>query len=369
MCLVADPWQALSVATVGQSLALQSPVCWKVLRDRGAQITFAAAADAWVPCLRREGAFRPLTASRGALSGAHLAYWYEVNRLLREHTWDLVQIQAPISGALTRLAPNLRLARKVLYVAHGFHFHRDATKVTNFAVSQLEKVLAKRCDAVAVVSKEDFEDARLLNFDDFTVLWHLPGAGVDMNRFSTRSRPIPNLPEGYALFCGDFIERKNPLLAVDAVTLVNKRGRPLPLVMIGSGPLLPRVEARAAWLADRGYFMHIPMTDKVAEYMAGAGIHLLPAWQEGLPRVVMEAMASGVYTIATSNRGTRELLAAGGGSLMARSSSAQDWAAAIESSISRPVPSHVIDFVIRNYSLSAFSASYSALLDALGVPG
>ena len=123
----------------------------------------------------------------------------------------------------------------------------------------------------------------------------LPGAGVDLSKFETAD-PIEPFGRPHILFCGDLITRKNPVLAVEAVDEAYRRGLDVPLVVIGAGHLAEEVRSAAGRLIADHRFLHIERTENVHGYMRGAGLHLMPGLQEGVPRVVIEAMAAGVPT-------------------------------------------------------------------------
>lgn len=357
--------KVLAIATMSQSLALQSPASWDELIEGGADITFAAARDRWSDQLEEWGTYVELPGARRPVSLDHVRFMRECNRLLASRRWDLIQLQTPIASTLARLTPQLGNAHRVVYVAHGFHFHADARPLTNAIVRRLETELARRCDAVAVVAKEDFAAAAASGIDRHTLLWQLPGAGVDTASFAAAA---PEQPFGtpHALFCGDMIRRKNPVLAVETALELHARGHPFPLVLIGTGPLLDDVLSRSAPLVSAGLLLHVPWTDRVAEYMAGAGIHLLPSRQEGVPRVTMEAMAARVPTVATSNRGSRELAASGAGPLMPRTSDASAWAATVLAWWGTRLDAGVAS-ELDQYDVHNFRRSYRSLLEHLGL--
>lgn len=358
--------RVLSVATVSQSLVLQSPASWEVLQERGHELVFAAARDEWTSRLAEWGSYVELPASRSALSADHLGFRRELRHLLRADTWDLVQLQTPIAAVLARTIRELSLAHRVLYVAHGFHFHHDAGTVRNEVVRRLERALARRCDAIAVVSEEDYEEATRVGFGERALIWQLPGAGVDVAGFASSQALLP-FGRPHAIYCGDMISRKNPLLAIHAMAVVHERGgERLPLVLIGSGPLVDEVVREAEIRLGAENYLHLPWTDNVGGYMAGASVHLLPSWQEGVPRVVMEAMAARVCTVATSNRGTRELHRRGAGLLLARNATAHDWADAIVEGAGQRL-SEDVAMELSRYDVDSFKSSYNDLLSRLGM--
>ena len=316
----AAPREALTVATVAQSLALQSPTSWEVLRGSGFEVTFAASPDSWTPTVKQWGRFVPLHSSREVLSINNVRLLAEVRSLLRSQKWDLIQVQSPIASALVRILPDLPRHTPLIYVAHGFHFHRDARGIQNWLVSSVERTLARRTTAVAVVAEEDFQDAQAYGLDKHALLWQLPGAGVDIRHYSEAlPESYPWRPAPTALFCGDLIPRKDPLAAVEAIVALNQSGRRCGLIVIGDGPLKAEVARSAAPLIRDGLFSHIPRSEHVANHLAGADVTLMPSWQEGLPRIAIESIAAGTPVVARTNRGARQLARSGGIALLGQS--------------------------------------------------
>jgi colanic acid/amylovoran biosynthesis glycosyltransferase len=127
--------------------------------------------------------------------------------------------------------------------------------------------------------------------------------GIEPWRFSD---PLP-MPTGGPLLVaiGRLAEQKGLDLLIDAVAQLSDLPA-LRLTIIGDGPLRTQLEARAKGL---------PVTftgwqDEAGVRSALAASHalILPSFAEGLPVVVMEAMAAGRPVIATSIAGLPELV-------------------------------------------------------------
>ena len=120
---------------------------------------------------------------------------------------------------------------------------------------------------------------------------------------------IPPPREGMGqgvLYVGRLIKSKGVDLLLDAM-------RDCPgerLTIVGDGP-----ERRALEEHARGNpnvtFTGMVDTAEVDRYLAGAGVLVLPSLEEGLPNVVLEAMALGVPVIATRIGGIPDLIAHG----------------------------------------------------------
>jgi glycosyltransferase involved in cell wall biosynthesis len=80
------------------------------------------------------------------------------------------------------------------------------------------------------------------------------------------------------------------------------------LLLVGDGPLRSSLEAaiKAAGIADRAHFAG--WRPDVPEILAASSLLVLPSLWEGMPNVVLEAMASRLPVVASDVEGVRELL-------------------------------------------------------------
>jgi glycosyltransferase involved in cell wall biosynthesis len=98
---------------------------------------------------------------------------------------------------------------------------------------------------------------------------------------------------------------------IRAVAECRRRGVPLRLRLVGSGRLEPelRALARNAGVGPHVDFVgQLPAGDAIRAVLDQADVLVLPSQTEGLPRVILEAMARGVPCLATDVGGLRELL-------------------------------------------------------------
>ncbi len=138
--------------------------------------------------------------------------------------------------------------------------------------------------------------------------------GVDAEYFQPREREAARRSCGYrhpgplVLVVGHLIERKDPLLALDAF----RRGAPAQarLAFLGKGPLEEslRVAIAEAGLESRIDLLGERPPDELAEWYGACDLLLLTSRREGRPNVVLEALASGRPVLATDAGGTAELL-------------------------------------------------------------
>jgi colanic acid/amylovoran biosynthesis glycosyltransferase len=135
--------------------------------------------------------------------------------------------------------------------------------------------------------------------------------GVDEDLLRAPAAPVPADPR---LVCvARIAEQKGHLLLVEAAALLAAEGLDFQIVLVGEGPMRHQVEEliQRRGLTDR--FLLTGRLDgrQVREAILGSRALVLPSFAEGLPVVVMEALALRRPVIATAVAGNPELLEAG----------------------------------------------------------
>jgi len=135
--------------------------------------------------------------------------------------------------------------------------------------------------------------------------------GIDPDFHAVPMRPIPDAPR---LVCvGRLCEQKGQMLLVRAVKAVVTKGIAIHVVLAGDGEMRLAIEAL---IAELGLQKHVSITgwidgDRVREEMLSARALVLPSFAEGLPVVVMEAMALNRPVLSTFIAGIPELVLPG----------------------------------------------------------
>ncbi|MGH7507829.1 MAG: glycosyltransferase [Longimicrobiales bacterium] len=85
------------------------------------------------------------------------------------------------------------------------------------------------------------------------------------------------------------------------------------LAVIGDGPFRDGLaaEVRRSGLDQRVYLPGAQPNERIADWLNAADLFTLPSYNEGLPNVVLEAMACGLAVVATDVGGTAEVVADG----------------------------------------------------------
>lgn len=137
---------------------------------------------------------------------------------------------------------------------------------------------------------------------------------------------------------GRLSEVKGQLLLIEAAALLAAKGVEFELVLAGDGPLRHLVETL---IREHHLEHHVRITGwisgaQVREEMLGARALVLPSFSEGLPVVVMEAMALRRPVLATFVAGVPELVHHGVNGWLFPAGSAQALADAMEDCLTRP---------------------------------
>lgn len=137
---------------------------------------------------------------------------------------------------------------------------------------------------------------------------HVVHCGIEPWRFPEPA-PLPTRsPRLIAI--GRFSEQKGFPLLIDAFALAVADRPDLHLTLVGDGGLRPQIEAA---IARHGLSAHVTLTGwldeaRVRDALGQSTALVLPSFAEGLPVVVMEAMAAGRPVIATAIAGVPELV-------------------------------------------------------------
>jgi len=324
------PVKALFVSTVSVTHRSFLLPFARHFRAQGALVEAAAAGLSECPnCVEAYDAVYDLSWTRSLRNvGALRAAMRQLRDLATTRGYDLVHVHTPIAAFATRAAlRKLRRAGrvKVIYTAHGFHFHQGGGRVSNALFLALEKLAGRWTDALVVINDEDFQAARRHRLVPPERLVFMPGIGVDTSLYDPATVSAEDvsavrhdlaLAEADRLFLmvAEFNPGKRHRDALQAFALLNRPRAHL--AFAGTGPEEPVLKALAEDLRVAEGVHFLGYRSDIPALIRASRATLLPSEREGLPRSVMESMCLGVPVVGTDIRGTRDLLADGCGLLV-----------------------------------------------------
>lgn len=194
------------------------------------------------------------------------------------------------------------------------------------------KLREKIAGAAAVIAITSFCRSQLYRWSDPTD-W--PNIRIVHCAIDPRFRDIPAAapPETNRLVCvGRLCEQKGQLLLVEAVAALSGRGVPVELVLAGDGEMRADIEraVAAAGLGEQVTITGWIGADEVRQQLDAARALVLPSFGEGLPVVIMEAMARQRPVLTTYIAGIPELVRDGKEGFLVPAGDAEALAEAIE---------------------------------------
>lgn len=175
-------------------------------------------------------------------------------------------------------------------------------------VSTLYRHAVARARTIFVFNSDD---ARCMGehgiIDGHAPVVQVPGSGVDLQRF--RFAPMPDGPPTF-IMVGRLMRDKGVEEFVRAAALVRRRLPRARFRLLGKAetdnPTGLDAETVRGW-TESGLVEHIPECTDVRPHLAGAHVFVLPSfYREGLPRTLLEALATGRPVITTDLPGCRE---------------------------------------------------------------
>jgi glycosyltransferase involved in cell wall biosynthesis len=284
------------------------PPDWKTMLAAGSRL-LTRSPRAFIEVL-----FRRLRAARGARNrlwqlfyfAEAVVLWHQCSRRGIRHIHahmgnvasDAALIAAEIGSAATPARP-----WSWSFTLHG---PDELFETTHFRLA--EKIRA----ATFVVCISDFTRSQLMRLSEPRA-WdklHVVHVGIPLDQFSPAS-PADSSPQSSTiLFIGRHVPQKGPAVLLRAARLLIDRGHSIDLVLAGDGPQRAELEQLACQL-DLGSVARFPGAvgqDEIRGLYSAATAFCLPSFAEGVPCVLMEAMAMEVPVISTKIAGIPELI-------------------------------------------------------------
>jgi glycosyltransferase involved in cell wall biosynthesis len=141
---------------------------------------------------------------------------------------------------------------------------------------------------------------------------HVVRCGVDLSTYSPDGR-TQSIGPPQLLCVGRLVHLKGQSLLIEALAGLVSRGLDARLTLVGKGPKRAELEqlARRRGVADRVRFAGAVGQDEIRDIYRSADVFCLPSMAEGLPVVLMEAMALELPVVATRIMGIPELVEEG----------------------------------------------------------
>lgn len=222
--------------------------------------------------------------------------------------FDIIHTHGPLAGLL------ISMSYPEIPIVHTVH---DPTPYMCFYESRYERFLRKvhfRLIDLTTYRKVDRIITVGRAIRDELVRWGITPEkievipnGVSAELLNSGSENVPNLPfRNFCLFVGSLTPRKGVSYLLEALAGVDGVNS----VIVGDGREMGALkhQARALGLAERVHFTGALPQRVVSSMYSMADFLVLPSLAEGLPLVIIEAMACGLPVIATRISGVTDIV-------------------------------------------------------------
>lgn len=234
-----------------------------------------------------------------------------LRRLVRDWQPDVLHLHTPAASAPVRALPRRAWPRdmRIFYTVHGYLHPWPTVTNRQRAAQRLEQWQSRRTDCSLFQSAEDLDEATRRGYGSRLVYL---GNGVESSWFE-QPTPAPKAAGKLSvLFVGRLVKEKGVLDLIEAVAHVDG------VELHVAGAALPsdrdpvdaelRHEVAHRGLGGRVHLHGMLRRTEVQQLMQRADAVVLPSYREGVPRSLIEGMATGRPGLATRIRGCREII-------------------------------------------------------------
>jgi glycosyltransferase involved in cell wall biosynthesis len=235
--------------------------------------------------------------------------------LLRKIKPDIVHTHSSKAGILGRLAARLAGVPVIIHSIHGYGFTRFQPSLQRRFLIAAERLAARfttKFFAVSEANRRMGLDLGLFRAEQCRVV----RSGVDLGKIrniridpARKKRELgmdPNVP--VIGMVGPLKPQKAPLDFVLAAARIHREKPEVQFLLVGDGELRRKVDQTVDELGLRRVFHLVGWRRDVPEILRCLDVFMLTSLWEGLPRVYLEAVASGVPVVGTRVDGACEVI-------------------------------------------------------------
>jgi glycosyltransferase involved in cell wall biosynthesis len=299
---------------LGGSEQLSATIARK-LHDRGYPISVCSLSGSDGPIRKQleEVGIRCFSVGMGRVS--RLRFLYELYKIFRREKPDVVHIHHVPLFIQAYLPARLAGIKRIVLTEHSNHLTINESRL-----KKLSRFFSKRADVVTTIH----DGLREFFINDLGVSANKVIAvpnGVDVNKFSPRQvdegkSEVAGLdPDKFVISCvGRLVPEKDHENLLNAIKrLVDSGMTDFEVVIVGDGPRFDEVQRIIEKLGISPYVKMLGARNDVVDILKGTDVVVLSSKTEGLPMVLIEAMAAGVPCVATAVGGIPQLLSDGAG--------------------------------------------------------
>ena len=246
---------------------------------------------------------------RGPFSSRNIIAYKQLKEIILREGFSIVHCHTPIGGVLGRIAAYKTNVKKVIYLAHGFHFYKGCPLQNRLIYENIEKLMARYTDVLITINQEDFKAASKFKLKERGKVFYIPGVGLDINKIQSVKIDIKKKKDELnikpdqvvVLSVGELNENKNHSVILNALSQVHNID--FVYLICGTGPFLSKLINLSKKLKITHKVKFLGYRKDVYEIYKIADVFCFPSKREGLGMAALEAMACGVPIISSNVQG------------------------------------------------------------------
>ncbi len=241
--------------------------------------------------------------------------FFSVLRLIKREKPSIVHTHTSKAGFLGRWAAKLVGVPFIVHTPHGHvfygHFGARAVKIF-FLIEKITNLITDRIIALTEGERKDYIDFSVSSSEKITTIH----SGVEIERYLTshvnieeKKRSLGLIPKGQVVgTIGWLLPVKGPILLLKAMESVWQNRSDVELVFVGKGELKSDLTTQAIEMGVLDRVKFLGWRNDIHEILPVFDLFVLPSLNEGMGRVIVEAMASGKPVVASNVGGIPDLI-------------------------------------------------------------
>jgi glycosyltransferase involved in cell wall biosynthesis len=201
------------------------------------------------------------------------------------------------------LGDQVRVVNTITGLGHAF----IAGGITSRLAGMGYRLARGRTDATVFQNKDDlglFLEKRWVKESGAKLI---PGSGVDVDRFQMVDRRGRDMRSPVVVMLGRLLRQKGIPEFIEVARRIKKDWPQSRFVLAGEEDPMHPDAVTAEWVQEQSFVEYLGRLSDVQPLLARADLLLFPSYyREGLPRVILEAAATGLPTVAFDVPGVRE---------------------------------------------------------------
>ena len=168
------------------------------------------------------------------------------------------------------------------------------------------KLVRTRTDAIIFQNRDDYTLFGQRSWVEAEKARLIPGSGVDVERFAVADRDKRDGASPVIVMLGRLLRQKGISEFVEVAKRIQVKWPGAQFLLAGEEDPVHPDAVTAKWVQEQESVRYLGRLTEVRPLLGQADILLFPSYREGLPRVILEAAASGLPTVAYDVPGVRD---------------------------------------------------------------